>query len=174
MEIFIIGGIVVAIMVYVSTRIKRSAAAAFSPELIEKEDFTVEKPEGFLFPLREPPDFPFEAYSKFYGERSTRNIWRARARLRIHEGLVLDDLAAEAESGETFTSKELTDPTPSRREMNSRSERTEDEIGYAVYRRVIECADRGKTYEFRATMLENHEEEYSARASEMLASLRLR
>jgi hypothetical protein len=174
MEIFIIGGIIVALMVLVSTRIKKSAAAAFEPEFIEKEDFTVEKPEGFLFPLREPPDFPFEAYSKQYGERSTRNIWRARARLRIHEGAVLDELIEEAEDSETITSRELRASPPSRRELNSRSEKTEDEIDYAVYRRIVECADRGKTYEFRATMLGNHEEEYAARVREMLASLRIR
>jgi hypothetical protein len=174
MEIFIIGGIVVALMVYVSTRIKRSAAAAFEPEFIEKEDFTVEKPEGFLFPLREPADFPFEAYSKLFGERSTRNIWRARARLRIHEGRMLDDLLSDAESGESFTSKEISETTSSRRELNSRSERTDDEVPFAVYRRIVECADRDKTYEFRATMLGDHEEEYAARAKEMLASLRIR
>jgi hypothetical protein len=174
MEILIIGGIVVALMVYVSTRIKRSAAAAFEPELIEKEDFTVEKPEGFLFPLREPPDFPFEAYSKLFGERSSRNTWRARARLRIHEGLVLDGLLSEARSDETFTSNEVSKTTSSRRELHSRSDRTDDEVTFAVYRRIVECADLGKTYEFRATMLSDHEEEYASRAREMLASLRVR
>ena len=41
MEIFIVGVAVVALMVYVSTKIKRSAAAAFEREEIEEEDFSL-------------------------------------------------------------------------------------------------------------------------------------
>lgn len=64
MEILISGLIIVALMAYVSTRIKRSAAAAFEAETIEGEGFTIDKPAGFLHNLNADPKYVFEAYSK--------------------------------------------------------------------------------------------------------------
>lgn len=174
MEILIIGGIVVIIMVIVSTRIKRSAAQAFEPELIETEEFSVEKPEGFLHPLREPPDFPFEAYSKLFGERSTRNIWRARARLRIAEGMNLDEIASEAARSETVTSSDIREDSPGERVARIESRRAEDDIEYIVRRLVVESKERGKTFELRATMLVPYDEEYSDRIKALLDSFRLK
>lgn len=174
MEILIIGGLVVALMVFVSTKIKRSAARAYEAETIETEEFTVSKPEGFLHPLREPADFPFEAYSRQYGERSTRNIWRARARLRVHDGSVLDGLLSEAAKNETITSREIRKDNEGRRECLARSRRIEDEVEYSVYRRLIECPESDRTYDLRVTMLAPYEEEFSARANDLLGSFTLK
>ncbi|HUF04941.1 MAG TPA: hypothetical protein VMM38_12295 [Aridibacter sp.] len=174
MEILIIGGIVVLIMVIVSTRIKRSAAQAFEPDVIETDEFSVEKPEGFLHPLREPPDFPFEAYSKLFGERSTRNIWRARARLRMSGGLKLDDIASETSESEAVTSSEISEGTPGERLARIESRRTEDETEYVVRRKIVESGERGKTYELRATMLVPYDEEYSERIEALLDSFKLK
>lgn len=74
-------------MVIVSTKIKRAAARAYDRETIDKEDFRLEKPNGFLYPLNSDSEFEFEAYSKNYGDKSTRNIWRARIRLRSSDGI---------------------------------------------------------------------------------------
>lgn len=68
MEILIPGLILVALMVYASTRIKRNAAAAFDAEAIETDDFVIQKPEGFLHNLNGDPKFAFEAYSKDFSE----------------------------------------------------------------------------------------------------------
>ncbi|MCO6510446.1 MAG: hypothetical protein J5I65_06600 [Aridibacter famidurans] len=174
MEILIIGGIVVIIMVIVSTRIKRSAAQAFEPETIETEEFSVEKPEGFLYPLREPPDFPFEAYSKLFGERSTRNIWRARARLRISEGLRLDEIVGEIAGSEAVTGSEISEGSEGRREARIESRRTEDETEYVVSRKIVESKRLGKTYELRATMLVPYDEEYSGRIEALLDSFEVK
>lgn len=173
MEILIIGGIVVIIMVIVSTRIKRSAAQAYEPETIETEEFSVEKPEGFLYPLREPPDFPFEAYSKLFGERSTRNIWRARARLRINEGSKLDEIAGEVAGSESVTGSEISEGSEGR-EARIESRRTEDETEYVVRRRIVESKANGKTYELRATMLVPYNEEYSGRIEALLDSFEVK
>ena len=51
MEILVPGLILVALMVWLSTRIKRNAAAAFDAERVETEDLIVEKPGGFLHVL---------------------------------------------------------------------------------------------------------------------------
>ena len=173
MEILIIGGIIVIIMVIASTTIKKHAAAAFQAETVEKETFRIEKPEGFLYPMRDTPDFPFEAYSKLYGERSTRNIWQARVRLRITEGLNLEEIVAGIKTGEEeefVSEKKFTDLPPGQNGVIVRSEKTVDEIDYEVLRKIVESADRNETYELRTTILEPYGGDYTDKACEMMKS----
>ncbi len=171
MEILIIGGILVAIMVVASTKIKKSAAAAFKPETIETEEFSIEKPDGFLYPLRDVPDFPFEAYSKQYGERSTRNIWQARVRLRIFEDTNLKKFSAELADGpETIDSEKNLDDLPEGQSgIIIRSSKSENDVDYKVLRKVVESNNR-KIYELKTTLIESSSEEYTNRICEMMRS----
>ena len=73
MEFVIPGLILVAVMVYVSTRIKRSAAAAYDAETVETELFSVTKPEGFLAVASPRSPLLFEAYSKEFGTDGREN-----------------------------------------------------------------------------------------------------
>ena len=172
MEIIILGVLLVALMVFVSTKIKKSAAEAFEAESIEKEDFSIEKPEGFLYPLRDKPEFPFEAYSKLYGERSTRNIWRARTRLRVSEGLNLTKLIKETKgNSEKITSeKNLKDLPNDQKGKIIRSEKNEDDVKYKILRKFIQSKGQNKTYELRTTILHPYSEEYTEKACEMMKS----
>ena len=68
MEIWIIGGAIVGLMIYASTRIKRNAALAFAEEPIDTDEFSLVKPEGFLNPVENDEYLAFYAYSKEYGE----------------------------------------------------------------------------------------------------------
>lgn len=176
MEILIIGGIFVLIMVIVSTKIKKHAAAAFQPETVEKEDFIIEKAAGFLYPLRDEPDFPFEAYSKMYGERSTRNIWRARIRLRISDGLNFAKLIKEIKQGkEKFISQKNFDDIPAdQRGTIIRTEKTEDEVDYKILRKIVQSKKQGKTYELKTTILEPYGEEFTDKACEMMESFEVK
>lgn len=90
MEILILGGILVALMVYVSTRIKRSAAGAFEEERFETDDFSVTKPAGFIIIDSEDPDVVFTAYSKEYGTDEADAVRQVSAQLRIHRGKSLE------------------------------------------------------------------------------------
>ena len=174
MEILIVGGILVVIMVIVSTQIKKSAAAAYKAESVETDKFRIEKPEGFLYPLREEPDFPFEAYSKTYGDKSTRNIWRARVRLRIadHEdaNLVKDSVIA---SDEEILSEKVLDDLPTG-EFGTivRSKKIDDEVSYRVFRKIIVAG--GQSYELRTTILEPYADEYTPQICEMMKSFVLK
>ena len=172
MEILIIGGILVLIMVIVSTKIKKSAAAAYQPEFVEKEDFSIEKPEGFLYPLHDPPDYHFEAYSKVYGERSTRNIWRARTRLRIHRDTDLKKFVDEIKKGiESIDSRKQFDDLPEgQKGLILRSSKTEDEVDYKVLRKIVEVVEERKIYDLKTTLLEPYSEEYTDRVCEMMRS----
>ena len=82
MEIFIVGVMVVALMVYVSTRIKKSAAQAYEPETIDAEDFTINKPAGFINPVNDDSAFVFEAFTKDFGTDEAKDFRQARARFQ--------------------------------------------------------------------------------------------
>jgi len=79
MEIFIIGLIIVALMVWASTKIKRKAAQAFDAEEIHADGFTLTKPEGFLNRIYETGDKLFDAYSKDFGTGDNDNVRAATA-----------------------------------------------------------------------------------------------
>src|SRR5205085_2158799 len=84
MEILIVGVILVALMVYASTRIKKSAARAFESETIDADEFYIEKPEGFINPLRdESAEYAFEAYSKDFGTGDAENVYQAQAFITV-------------------------------------------------------------------------------------------
>jgi len=170
MEIWIIGGILVVLMVIISTRIKKAAARAFEREVIETEDFTVVKPNGFLHPLREPAEFPFEAYSKEFGERSTRNIWRARARLRMYTDRSAKDILSAAGNEESV---ELTEEGEENITL-ALSRNTIDETGYVIRRKVVEDLSSGATWELKVTTIEPYDDEFAERAGILLESFELR
>lgn len=90
MEILIPGLIIVALMVYASTRIKRNAAAAFDPEAIETDDLVIQKPEGFLHNLNGDPKFAFEAYSKDFSEEHPK-MRAGLARIELLAGTSLGE-----------------------------------------------------------------------------------
>lgn len=93
MELLIPGLILVALMVYASTRIKRSAAAAFDEEAIETDEYVIQKPEGFLHNLNAGSEYLFEAYSKeFSKEAPTLRI--GRATITRSSGLPIGDVIA--------------------------------------------------------------------------------
>src|SRR4051812_17512027 len=74
MEILIIGILVVALMAYASTKIKKSAQVAYELEVFENEAFTITKPEGFIIPYNEKSPHLFEAYSKDFGDDEARKF----------------------------------------------------------------------------------------------------
>ncbi|MFN0277719.1 MAG: hypothetical protein ACKVRN_03860 [Pyrinomonadaceae bacterium] len=101
MEILIPGLILVALMVYASTRIKKTAAAAFEQETIETDEFIIQKPEGFLHNLNGDPKFVFEAYSREYskandklriGTATIRRIENSTLEAVVNEMLLPGDL----------------------------------------------------------------------------------
>ncbi len=176
MEIIIVGVLFVALMVYVSTRVKRAAAQAYEPETVEKGDFRIEKPAGFMYPLNAETEFPFEAYSRQFGDRETRNIWRARIRLRTAEGLKIRKIVSElGESGEKVLSEKVLDDLPAG-QIGSivRTEKVEDGVEYRVLRKILADKADGKTYELKTTILAPWAEEYNDDICRMMKSFELK
>lgn len=95
MELLIPGLILVALMIYASTRIKRSAARAFEAETIETDEFIIQKPEGFLNVIGGDPKFAFEAYSKDFGGYGAENIRLATANVVVKKDTSVEAVKAE-------------------------------------------------------------------------------
>jgi hypothetical protein len=92
MEILIVGIILVAVMVWASTRIKRSAAAAFDAETVETSEFTLKKPDGWLSKVDPLEPYLFEAYTRDLGHAPNENIRLGTASIEISKGTI-DDIA---------------------------------------------------------------------------------
>jgi hypothetical protein len=90
MELLIPGLILVALMVWTSTRIKRNAAAAFEAETIETDDYILEKPDGFLHVLNDETDRDLLAYSKEYGPGDLKGDRKAVLEIHIFQGESVD------------------------------------------------------------------------------------
>src|SRR3954471_8994910 len=83
MELLIPGLILVGLMVYASTRIKRNAAQAFEQETIETADYILTKPAGMLQVINGDPTLAFEAYSKEIGTVGRKDFRIVTATIRI-------------------------------------------------------------------------------------------
>ena len=106
MELLIPGLILVALMVYASTKIKKSAAKAFEAEQIETDQFSISKPEGLLSRVDPKPPFVFEAYSKALGEKPFENIRQVTAEIRTLQNTdVANATNAVKNAVETVTSE---------------------------------------------------------------------
>lgn len=104
MELLIPGLILVALMVYASTRIKKTAALAFEAETIETDEFIIQKSEGFLTVLNGDPQYAFESYSKEYGGPDAESFRKGTAYLRVTDGTVDDAASNLADEGDEIVS----------------------------------------------------------------------
>jgi len=112
LSILIPGLLLVALMIYLSTRIKKTAAAAFDAETIETDEFVIQKPEGFLHNLNGDPKFIFEAYSKDFSKANDK-LRVGTAVITRKENTTLDQVIRElsATDGLVVDSPDILDET---------------------------------------------------------------
>ncbi len=152
MEILILGGILVAAMVYVSTKIKRSAARAFERETIETDKFSIVKPEGFISPINENSEYAFEAYSKDFGTSDeTEKLRQAQAVLKIIDNFETNE--------KPFTGE---------------SETLENGVAVQMFHKILENENSSKIYKLEISVLKEYREAYLAKINEMLDSFSLK
>ena len=149
MEILIIGVIVVAIMAYVSTKIKRAASEAYEQENVETEDFRIIKPESFIIPVKEKSEFVFETYSKDYGEDLAEKFRQCRVVVKEKDGIENDADVLE-------------------------SEKVEDNVTLKTFSKTLVDKTLDKSYELEITVLPEYEEKYADGIKLMLDSFHLK
>ena len=170
MEILIIGGIIVALMVWASTKIKRTAAAAFEEEAVETEEYALVKPEGFLAPV-EPEDFlAFYAYSKEFGEEGgAEKLRQSLIKLKILAGRTLAENVKDIKKPfDAVLAEEKLDENT----FLLTGERSENETEQIFYHKLI--AANEKVYDLEMSVLADYREKYSERAEKLLESFRVK
>ncbi len=169
MEILIIGGILVALMVYTSTKIKRSAAQAFEEETIETDDFYLVKPEGFLNPIRSESEFAFEAYSKDYGEEDSEKLRQAHTTLRVFTGKKFAEVCKDAKRS---VDKLVSEEKIGKGTFLLKGEKAEKSVETEIYHKIIE--DEQKIYDLQVTVLGETQEVYEERINKLIESFRVK
>jgi glycerol-3-phosphate dehydrogenase len=86
MELLIPGLILVALMVWASTKIKKTAAAAYEQETVSTAEFTIVKPDGFIIPVSDESPYLFEARTKEYETLRKESIPQVSAVVTKHVG----------------------------------------------------------------------------------------
>jgi hypothetical protein len=176
MEILIVGVIIVALMAYASTKIKKSAAQAFEREEIETEDFSIIKPAGFINPINDKSAYPFEAYTKDLGTNAAKNLRQARATLRVVTGVDFPTVCRDTKnSAGRITSKRFVeDAADGRKTFLLESEKIENDVKIFSFWKIIESVERRKIYELQVSVLENHLDEFADAAREMIETFTLK
>lgn len=171
MELLIPGLLLVGLMVYASTKIKRSAAEAFEPETIETEAFTLEKPAEFLNVINRDPALELEAYSREYGFEHAAEVRQARVEVRRFNGSTIDKAIGRIRDSVTVKS-EIGEIIAERKYRLIEAERIEKGIGY---RETFKIAASGSDlFELKVVALEDANEEVKARIESILASFILK
>jgi len=170
MEILIIGGVIVALMVWASTRIKRSAAAAFEEEAVDTDEYAFVKPEGFLAPVESEDFLAFYAYSKAFGEEGAAEKSRqSLIKLKILAGRSLSENVKDIrKSFDTV----LLEEKPDENTILLRGERSEKDVEKLFYHKIV--ARDEKIYDLEMSVLAGYREKYSERAEKLLASFRVK
>lgn len=172
MELLIPGLILVAIMVWASTRIKRNAAAAFDAEQVETDDFVLEKPEGFLHVLNDNTGLLFRAYSKEFGTVGRSDIRQATIELERHRGTEIDTVMSGIKSASESFEAETSYMDAGEKAATARSINVRDG---AEYNGVHKFITRGNdVIEARGQVLSEYADTYLPRIESMLGTLRVK
>ena len=167
MELLIPGLLLVALMVYASTRIKRTAAEAFEPEMIETDAFVLEKPEEFLNVINPDPELELQAYSREFGVENTADVRQVSVEIRRFEGASIDDVIGFIKDSATIKS-DISEVLGERKYRLVEAEKIEKGIGY---REIFKIAKSGAAvFELKIIALEDTSDEVSRRIETILAS----
>ncbi|MGI8410254.1 MAG: hypothetical protein ACR2M8_10295 [Pyrinomonadaceae bacterium] len=168
MELLIPGLILVALMVYASTKIKKSAARAYEPELIETDEFFILKPEGFINPLNDERKFAFIAYSKEFGMGAAENIRQASARIRVFDDADFDVICERVKQSVTNIISEM--PTVSGGSQTCLIEARGEENGVPIEKYYKIVSGDSKIYNLEISVLLEHKHDYLRRIKDMVES----
>lgn len=170
-DVLIIGLIIVGLMVYASTRIKRISKEAFEFERIENDEFVFEKPAGFLNVVAPREPLILDGYSREFGEENASNIRKAEYSLVLRNGIDVAAAFRDIKSLGNVVSDENV-VVDGRKYRDVGVEFEVDSIGYRELYRL--CGNAEGTFVFKATMLEDAGEEVQAAVANMLSSFQVK
>lgn len=167
MEFLIPGLILVALMAYASTKIKKRAAAAFEPELIETDDYLLSKPEGFLHVLSDR-DHEFRAYSNEFGEDEGARERRATIKLDVIREKNIETVVNEVREAST----EFEMPVAGEKIRRLETTETSNELEFSCVYKIVDAGDR--VYRLRFAVLSDYAENFTEAIEETMNGFALR
>lgn len=170
MELLIPGLILVAIMVWASTRIKKNAAAAYLEEIVETDRFVIRKPEGFLSPVDPPAGTIYTAYSREFGEEPAEGIRRALLEVKEFPELSLPDARLQIAENSDIISESEPQVFGDSKAVRILASRPEDGVEIKESYKLIDTGD--SILQLRFSVISEHEAEYSRKIEEVLDSFR--
>jgi len=171
MELLIPGLLLVALMVYASTRIKRVAAEAFEAESVDAAEFVLEKPEGFLSVVSPADGLAFEAYSMDFGADEASDFRAARCEIRVYRSRTLKYATAAIREAAKVTS-ETPEVIDGRKYIILEAGSVEKGVGFRELYKLTE--KDGDVAELKITILEDADDELAQKAESMLVSFTLK
>lgn len=170
-DVLIIGLIIVGLMVYASTRIKRISKEAFEFERIETDDFVVEKPDGLLNVVAPREPLILDGYSRDFGEENASNVRKVQYSLVRRNGVDMAAAFRDIKSlGEVVSDESLVVDGNKYRDVSL--EFSVDNIDYRELYRL--CGNADGTFVFKATMLRDAGDELDSAIGKMLASFQVK
>ncbi len=169
MEILIPGLLLVALMVYASTKIKKNAAAAYEEERIEKAEYSIIKPEGMIIPVGSNTGVIFEAYSRDFGIDEAGEIRQITAEIRRHPDAEINEIKASVIDG-----FEILDETAGKTGVHNtvQIEFLKYERGAERHETVKLIESYGAVTELRVSALTVHDDINLSKVATMLDSFR--
>lgn len=161
-----------AVMVYVSTKIKKSAASAFERETIERTDFRLVKPAGFISPINEDSKIAFEAFTKDFGENDADEFRQARASLVVFSNSSFDAVIENTRktADQILSEKFLRSTSEEQKICLIESEKIEKGVNVKNFYKIVESDQNRKIYELKVSVLDAYLEKYKIGINEMLES----
>ncbi len=172
MELLILGLLLVAVMVYASTRIKKTAAAAFDAETVESDDFVIQKPEGFLNVINGDPKYVFEAYSKDFGVDGAENFRQGRITLILSTTGTIDDAVAAIADSRVEIDDDIAEVIGQRHYRLIDARRHENGVDFSVTYKIGE--KNGTVYQLEAARLAETSVEFARKIEILVGSFELR
>ncbi|MBE7515012.1 MAG: hypothetical protein HS105_00135 [Chloracidobacterium sp.] len=167
MELLIPGLIIVALMIYASTRIKRSAAKAFEGETIDASEYSIDKPQGFLN-IVDPGDVLLEGYTKEFGTGDAADVRLARYRLVLHGGAAVDEVI----KGLGLTQSGEIEVIGERRYITATKRTTAKGINVTETHKLVAAA--AGVYDLRLSVMDDAGDDVRSRTDAMLESFRVK
>lgn len=168
----IVIAIFIAVLLTISSRIRKAASRAFEREAIETDEFFLIKPDGLINPINDKSKFAFEAYSKDFGKGDAEDIKQAQIFVSVFPDADFAGICDETKkaAGEIL-SEELAE---NEKICLIKSEETlENATAYNFYK-IIGDDRRRKVYVLKISVLKEFLEEYQDRIDETLESFRLK
>ena len=170
--ILIPGLLLVALMVWASTRIKKTAAAAFDAETVETDDFVIQKPDGFLNVINGDPKYAFEAYSKEFGGEGAEDFRQGRINLTVRGSGAVDDMVAELNSSDGEIVEDIAEVIGSIHYRLIDVKRMEKGVEFRATYKIGE--NDSKIYELEAVRLAETSDEFARKIEVMVGSFELK